>query len=90
MTAELTPAEVTRWEHRFRAQRSPALWDLALERMERTGGHRWGLAPWTALGAHANGSGGAHLLQQPGRRFGAIGSSGCRQTVNAAEIGVSV
>ena len=33
MTAELTPAEVTRWEHRFRAQRSPALWDLVLERM---------------------------------------------------------
>jgi hypothetical protein len=32
LTAELT-AEVTRWEHRLRAQRSPALWDLALERM---------------------------------------------------------
>ena len=37
MTAEVTPAEVTRWAHRFRAQRAPALWDLLLERMERTG-----------------------------------------------------
>jgi hypothetical protein len=42
LTVELTLAEVTRWAHRCRAQRSPALWSLLLERMERTGGP----SPW--------------------------------------------